>query len=263
MTSFSVGASGSSPTYQWQESINGGVTWTNIVNGGMYSGATTSTLTLTGLLASMNNYQYRCIVSGAAPCNPVNSAAATLTVSPRPVVSLSAAPYTRLRPGLPSSNPNMVVTTLTASVVPNVGAITWSWTRNGVAIPVTTNTTTADLNTLGIYTVVATLGSCTSAPVSITIGDSASTDLYIYPSPNNGRFTVTYYSPGAAASNATEQRIVIYNSLGQRVFNTKFPVSQPYQLHAIDLRRNGAGVYFVNLLEANGNVIGAGKVTVK
>jgi len=262
-TSFSVGVSGSSPSYQWQESANGGVTWTNILNGGIYSGATTSTLTLTGLLASMNNYQYRCIVGGAAPCASVNSAAATLTVSPRPVVTLSASPYTRLRPGLPSSNPTMVVTTLTASVVPNAGTITWSWTRNGTPLPVTTNTTTADLNSLGIYTVLATLGSCTSEPVSVTIGDSASTDLYIYPSPNDGRFTVTYYSPGASTSSTTEQTIVIYNNLGQRVYNIKFPVSQPYQLHAIDLRRNGAGIYFVNLLEANGNVIGAGKVTVK
>lgn len=262
-TSFSVGASGSSPTYQWQESTNGGTSWANIVNGGIYSGATTSTLTLTGLLASMNNYQYRCIVSGAAPCASVNSAAATLTVSPRPVVTFSASPYTRLRPGLPSTNPNMVVTSLTASVVPNTGPITWSWTRNGVAIPVTTNSTTADLNSLGLYTVVATLGSCTSEPVSITIGDSVSTDLYIYPIPNDGRFMVTYYSAGANASNATEHRIIIYNALGQQVFFNKFPVTQPYQLHAIDLRRDGGGVYYVNLFEANGNVIGAGKVTVK
>ncbi|MBL0054633.1 MAG: hypothetical protein IPP31_00300 [Chitinophagaceae bacterium] len=259
---FGVVAAGTSPTYQWQESTNGGTTWNNVVNGGVYSGATTNTLTLTGVVVGMNGYLYRNVVTGLAPCAPVNSAAATLTVSPRPVVTLSAAPYTRLRPGIPSSG-TMVNTTITASVVPNVGPITWSWTRNGTAIPVTGNTVTVDLNTLGTYSAVATLGSCTSAPVSINIADSASDILFIYPSPNNGRFTVAYYAPGASATNATTQNITIWASDGKRVFNNSFTVAQPYQLHPIDLRRNAGGVYYVILREASGRKIGTGEVMIK
>ena len=65
-TSFSIAAAGTSPTYQWQESTNGGGTWNNITNGGIYSGATTTTLTLTGVTAGMNGYQYRVAVTGTA-----------------------------------------------------------------------------------------------------------------------------------------------------------------------------------------------------
>ena len=74
-TSFTVAATGTSPTYQWQESTNGGGTWNNISNGGIYGGATSTTLTLTGV-TGMNNNQYRCVVSGAAGCGPANSSAA-------------------------------------------------------------------------------------------------------------------------------------------------------------------------------------------
>jgi hypothetical protein len=265
--SFSITASGTLPAspYQWQESTNGGANWNNIVNGGIYSGATTNTLTLTSVTAGMNTYQYRCVVAGTAPCVAANSGAALLTVSPRPVVTLSAAPYTRLRPGIPMpAGSTIVSTTITASVVPNTGGITWSWTKDGTALPAATgNTVVVDLNKLGTYAVVATLGTCTSAPVSIVIGDSASSTLFIYPSPTSGKFTISYYSPGASNNNTTQQNITIYDSKGRRVLSKDYRVSQPYQLHDIDLRRNGGGVYYIVLTEANGNKIRTGEVVIK
>ncbi|MBK9486941.1 MAG: hypothetical protein IPO01_17690 [Chitinophagaceae bacterium] len=48
----------------------------------------------------MNGYQYRAIVTGAAPCAAQTSRVATLTVNPLPVIVISAAPYTSLLPGL-------------------------------------------------------------------------------------------------------------------------------------------------------------------
>jgi hypothetical protein len=116
---------------------------------------------------------------------------------------------------------------------------------------------------LGTYTVVATIGSCTSVPASIIISDSASSKLWIYPSPNTGRFTVSYYSAGASSTNKTRQQLTIIGSDGRRVYNNVFDVTQPYQLHQIDLRRNGAGVYYVVLRDANGNKIRTGEVVVK
>lgn len=77
-TAFSVTATNAS-TYQWQ--VNTGSSFTNISNGGIYSGATTSTLSLTNATSSYNNYQYRCIVTGACS-NPVTSGSATLTILP-------------------------------------------------------------------------------------------------------------------------------------------------------------------------------------
>lgn len=76
---FTVAATGTALTYQWQEKVGAGA-FTNITNGGVYSGATTATLTLTGVTVGMSTNQYQCIVSGACPS--ATSTAAALTVSP-------------------------------------------------------------------------------------------------------------------------------------------------------------------------------------
>ncbi len=70
-------------TYQWQ--VNQGSGFTNISNGGVYSGATSTTLTLTTIPASMNGYQYRCILTGA--CAPNSDTAALTVVSGPPVIT--------------------------------------------------------------------------------------------------------------------------------------------------------------------------------
>ena len=69
--------------YTWQESTDGGATYNNITNGGVYSGATTATLTLTAVPISMNGYMYQCFITPVAPCASFAfSTAATLTVNP-------------------------------------------------------------------------------------------------------------------------------------------------------------------------------------
>ena len=72
-------------TYQWQESTDGGLNWSNITNGGanpVYSGATTESLTLTTVPLTYNGFQYRVILSSPAFACDVNqiSNAALLTV---------------------------------------------------------------------------------------------------------------------------------------------------------------------------------------
>jgi len=65
-------------TYQWRVSTDAGVTFNNVTNTGVYTGATTATLTLTAAAkATYNNYQYRCQVS-ATGADTVTSTAATL-----------------------------------------------------------------------------------------------------------------------------------------------------------------------------------------
>jgi hypothetical protein len=81
-TSFSVTAVSELPsqTYQWQ--LNTGSGFSNITNGGVYSGATTATLSLSSTTVSgpnMNGYIYRCVVTNAA--GSTNSNSATLTVN--------------------------------------------------------------------------------------------------------------------------------------------------------------------------------------
>lgn len=98
-TTFTVAATGTTPTYQWQESTNGGGSWANITNGGVYSGATTATLTLTGVTAGMSGYQYRCVVNGAATCTAANSTAGILTVNTAPSVTTQPTAATTLCAG--------------------------------------------------------------------------------------------------------------------------------------------------------------------
>lgn len=62
---FTIGATGASITFQWQE--NTGLGWNNLSNGGIYSGATTSQLNITPSSATMDNYQYRCIITNTYP----------------------------------------------------------------------------------------------------------------------------------------------------------------------------------------------------
>ena len=47
--------------YQWQEDSGSG--FVNIIDGGIYSGANTATLTLTGVTASMNGYAYQVVIT--------------------------------------------------------------------------------------------------------------------------------------------------------------------------------------------------------
>ena len=62
--SFTVAPHSGVDTFQWQESVDGGTTWDDVVDDGdIYWGATTDTLTLTGVPLSMNGYLYRCVVN--------------------------------------------------------------------------------------------------------------------------------------------------------------------------------------------------------
>jgi len=78
--SLTVAATGTNVVYQWQMSTNG-TSWSNVTDGGAYSGATTATLALTGVSASMSGYQFKVLVSDANPCVGLTSSVATLTVS--------------------------------------------------------------------------------------------------------------------------------------------------------------------------------------
>lgn len=75
-TGFTVGASGSSLSYQWQLSTNGGLSWNNI------SGATSTTYTTNTLTLLDNGARYRCIVSN--PGGSATSNAALISVGSIP-----------------------------------------------------------------------------------------------------------------------------------------------------------------------------------
>lgn len=88
-TSFSVSAtispSRASLSYQWQRSIDAGISYTNI------SGATSSILNLSNLTTTESGYRYRVIVSGTGGANTVTSDEAVLTVN-APEITITSQP---------------------------------------------------------------------------------------------------------------------------------------------------------------------------
>ncbi|MGB3005701.1 MAG: hypothetical protein WBC06_04275, partial [Chitinophagaceae bacterium] len=80
---YSVTATGTGLTYQWQVSTDAGANYNPVANGVQYAGVTTSSLTVINVTTAMNSYRYRVIVSGTCP-PAVTSNAVTLVVATPP-----------------------------------------------------------------------------------------------------------------------------------------------------------------------------------
>ncbi len=74
-----ISSDGSTITYQWEFSTNGGVGWSNVTNGGGYSGATTNTLTVDDDF-NKDDYQFRCKLDTNTAVAPSYTNAVTLDV---------------------------------------------------------------------------------------------------------------------------------------------------------------------------------------
>jgi len=245
-TTFSVGVTGTSPTYQWQIGTSGpNPPWTNIANAGVYSGATTNTLTITAPPLTLNNTYYRVMVSGAAPCGRDSSLIRRLQVNPLPTVTIAASPYTRLLPGMS--------TNLTSTVVPSAGA-TYQWLLDGVPVSPGGNgpSLAVSVNRLGTYTLrVTDFNGCTNTSNALAILDSASSKCFLYPNPTNGEFEVRYYS--VSNNVGLPRTLTVFDSKGERVLTQNYTIGRPYDRMKVDLRSKGKGMYWVEVGDASGN----------
>jgi hypothetical protein len=244
VATFTVAGAGTGPfSYQWQVSTTGvGGPYTNVNNGGVYSGATTATLTITAPPVSMNGYFYRAVITGAAPCAAATSNAAMLSVNPLPTIVITA-DRTSLVPGMTA--------TITSTVSPNAASI-YTWLRNGVAVPgASTGTINVDIDGLGTYQLrVQDVNGCTNVSNIITIKDSASAKCFIYPNPTSGKFQVRYHS---AANNILPRTLTVYDAKGDRVFSQMYTIGRPYDRMDVDMRAYGKGLYWVEIGDRNGN----------
>ncbi|MCY1636772.1 hypothetical protein, partial [Marinifilum sp. D737] len=76
---FTVSVTGFEPImYQWQE--DSGTGFTNILDGGNYSGATSATLNIADVNMPFNGNRFQCLINNV--CNNATSNIATLTVNP-------------------------------------------------------------------------------------------------------------------------------------------------------------------------------------
>ncbi len=79
--SFTVTVPGSSMTYQWQTSVDAGATWASVSDNSTFSGATTTTLTLTAVSASMTGDMFRVQLTNPAGSNTSGSGTLTVTAA--------------------------------------------------------------------------------------------------------------------------------------------------------------------------------------
>ncbi|MFN8429048.1 MAG: hypothetical protein U0V04_03640 [Spirosomataceae bacterium] len=91
---YSVNATGINLSYRWQ--VNMGSGFTDILDGGIYQGASTSSLSLSFPDNTFTGYKYRCRVTGNGPCDttPVisNEAILTIGVSAEAMVIVAISP---------------------------------------------------------------------------------------------------------------------------------------------------------------------------
>ncbi len=85
-TTFSINASGQGISYQWQVSANNGGSWYDLLNSEHYANVTNRTLSVNNVTTGMNNYYFRCKVTGTCG-SPIYSESAKLEVAiAQPVV---------------------------------------------------------------------------------------------------------------------------------------------------------------------------------
>ncbi len=249
---FTVAGSGAGIIYQWQLSTDGGTTWSNV------AGGTSASLSLTAVTTAANGSRYRCQLWNATCTSPANSGVAILTVRQLPTVGLSASPQTNLLPGQ--------TTTLTATPSASTGGVlTSSWFKNGTAFSNTGNTYVVNIETTGSYRVriqeaFSSGLVCSNQSPDVIIEAAASSNLFIFPSPNDGLFTVSYYNNGGSSTSRT---VTVYDSKGAKLYNAKFPVTGPYTLLKVDIKPALTGIYYVVIGDAAGKKLAEGKVLVQ
>ncbi|MES2587754.1 MAG: M43 family zinc metalloprotease [Bacteroidota bacterium] len=163
-TSFTV-ANTNGGTYQWQ--VNTGAGFTNITNDATYSGATSATLNLTSVQASMNAYLYKCVIANGCGSATSNSATLTVNTTTNPTVSISqtggdAFLCTGLRSDMSSNTQNV-----TASVSGYTIAPTYQWQIGGVNVGTNSNSITLNglLSTSNLVCIVTSNDACPSSAV--------------------------------------------------------------------------------------------------
>ena len=111
---FSMSVTGAT-TYLWRVSKDGGTTYMNVTNTGVFSGANSANLMLTGVTAEYNNYKFKCIVKDNTGLCSDSTNPAQLTITPLNTITTSSVHVCK-----------GVYTTLSATNAPSVNN-TYKW----------------------------------------------------------------------------------------------------------------------------------------
>jgi len=242
---FSVVATGTTLSYQWQVSTDGGITFNNI------NGATSARLTLTNVSNSIDNNQYRVVVTEAT-CGSVTSGIAVVHTNNLPVVSISADPSNIIFP-------NGFIT-LNATSTP--ASSVYTWYNNGTVVSgQTSNTITVDGTGIGTY--IASMidaNGCKNSSNSIIVRDTIINYTFIYPNPNRGHFQVRFEG---VPYNGYARFITLYDAKGARVFRKPYTVTASYEVMDVNVEKLSTGVYELVLSDVIGTTLAVGRVVIR
>jgi gliding motility-associated-like protein len=152
-TSFSVVQTGGS-TFKWQVSTNGGTSFTDVVASSIYSGVTSTTLSISDV-SGLTGYKYQLVISPAVGTCVLTSTAALLTVNPLPTATIS---------GDVSQCENVSSPSVIFTGANGAAPYTFGYSKNGLGGPTITTTsgntasvsipaTPASITTFGITSV--------------------------------------------------------------------------------------------------------------
>jgi uncharacterized protein (DUF736 family) len=240
---FSITATGTSLSFQWEVSTNSGTSWTAV------AGATGTSLSIPTLTPALNGSQYRVIVTGV-PCGTLTSNAATLSVGQLPAVTIAA-----------STTAVSANQTATLTATPNpAGTYTYQWFKDNVPVTgVTSNTLVVGIDKIGVYKAIANSSNgCNNVSNEITISESPSQRLFVYPNPNYGLFHVRFYTDPTLQLART---INVYDPRGAKIFTRVYTVLSPYDRMEVNLGGVPGGVYYLELLDASGKRVASAGIT--
>ncbi len=219
---FTVTATGSNLTYQWQK------------DGSDISGATSDSYTLSNV-SSSDEGNYTCDVTG--DCGIVTSDAAVLTINPATVITTQPV----------SVNANMG-DDVTFSVVAEGSNLSYQWQFNNSDIIGETadsyTITNVQVSNAGNYDVVVSgdCGNLTSDIAVLTVASSvedlAAFGINIYPNPSDGTFRIEIKNKEKTAD------VSISDMTGKIIYSNKLNTSENY---AIKLNDVSKGVYFMKI----------------
>ena len=257
---FAVTANGTNLIYQWQVSIDGGITFNNVSPGlpaAQATGGTASTYTISNAPISLSGNYYRVIITGQ-PCGIATSIGAQLRLSNKPVVVLAVATASNINPS--------VNTTLFVTVNPPTSNIIYLWKRNGVLIPNTLSSTSIKIavDDEASYVVTTTDVSTGCQSTSNTINTFAATSdnlitgkVFIYPNPVKTTMQVRFNN---SANKNRSIMLNIYDGKGVRVFSKAYSISGTFGRMDVDMSRLQDGMYMVYLMDYSGKKLAGSKV---
>lgn len=227
---FSVNATGSNLTYQWQIGINFGSSWSNLLDTGIYSNTTTSALQLTGAGQNVNNTFYRCIITADCGLSKTSNVGIMFIGSPNTSV-----------------NQNVHI----LSAVQSSATYQWLDCNNGFS-PIPFATTQQYIPSQpGDYSVAVTLNGCTDTSTcynvtTIGLEDITNEQLHVFPIPTASVIDVSMQRTGNYTA-------TIYDLNGKRVMNNS--ENEFDQFIKIDLSSLEPGTYLLGVKSSDGNEI--------